>query len=73
MMKKTIAILLAMLLILTAVPFTGAFAAEDKGAAQDYGLGQTCADGNILHCFNWTLSQIKAELPDIAQDRKSVV
>ena len=67
MMKKTIAILLAMLLILTAVPFTGAFAAEDKGAAQDYGLGQTCADGNILHCFNWTLSQIKAELPDIAQ------
>ena len=99
MMKKTIAILLAMLLILTAVPFTGAFAAEDKGAiyvnnpdadgsgtdlmtflnddksnsaaatggaAQDYGLGQTCADGNILHCFNWTLSQIKEELPNIA-------
>ena len=30
MMKKTIAILLAMLLILTAVPFTGAFAAEER-------------------------------------------
>ena len=36
MMKKTIAILLAMLLILTAVPFTGAFAAEDKGAPSEF-------------------------------------
>ena len=32
----------------------------------DYGLAKKIEDGNILHCFNWTLNQIKAELPNIA-------
>ena len=38
MMKKTIAILLALMMIMTAVPFTGAFAAEDQGAPSDYAV-----------------------------------
>ncbi|MBQ3418118.1 MAG: hypothetical protein IJH32_09855 [Ruminococcus sp.] len=33
----------------------------------DYGLPDQCKDGNILQCFNWTLSQIKEELPNIAE------
>ena len=36
MMKKTLAIVLALLMMLSAVPFTGAFAAEEKGAPADY-------------------------------------
>ena len=54
-------------LCLTSVGFT--VSAQDidaASAAQDYGLPQNCEDGNILHCFNWTLAQIKAELPNIA-------
>lgn len=34
--------------------------------AADYGLASNPQDGNILHCFNWKLSDIKAELPNIA-------
>ena len=32
----------------------------------DYGLPSGIQEGNILHCFNWTASEIKAELPNIA-------
>lgn len=31
-----------------------------------YNLAKKVEDGNILHCFNWTLSQIREELPNIA-------
>lgn len=34
--------------------------------AADYGLPANIQDGNILHCFNWKLSDVKAELPNIA-------
>lgn len=37
----------------------GAFAA-------DYGLPANIQDGNILHCFNWTIEQVRADLPNIA-------
>ncbi len=36
MMKKTLAIVLALLIMLSAVPFTGAFAAEEKGAPSEF-------------------------------------
>ena len=43
-------------------------AATDAAATGgDYGLADKVEDGNILHCFNWTLSQIKEELPNIAK------
>lgn len=32
----------------------------------DYGLPKDIQKGNILHCFNWKLSMVKSELPDIA-------
>lgn len=35
--------------------------------ATDYGLPAGIQEGNILHCFNWTASEIKAELPKIAE------
>ena len=34
--------------------------------AADYGLPTEIQQGNILHCFNWTANEIKAELPNIA-------
>ena len=37
---------------------------EESGA--NYGLATSIENGNILHCFNWKLSDIKAELPNIA-------
>lgn len=36
------------------------------GYAADYGLPEGIQEGNILHCFNWTAKEIKAELPNIA-------
>ena len=38
-------------------------------ADNQYGLKDKIQDGVILHCFDWKLSDIQAELPD----RKSVV
>ncbi len=32
----------------------------------DYGLPSGIQEGNILHCFNWPASEIKAALPSIA-------
>ena len=34
--------------------------------AADYGLPSGIQQGNILHCFNWPINDIKAELPSIA-------
>lgn len=35
-------------------------------AQNNYGLPAEISKGNILHCFDWKLSDIKAELPNIA-------
>ena len=70
MKKRIISLMLVLCMValcLASVGFT--VSAQDidaASAAQDYGLPQNCEDGNILHCFNWTLAQIKAELPNIA-------
>ena len=79
MKKKTISLILILAMMFTCVMSAGfAAAAEDVDIIEegydasvtetgaDYGLGQRIEDGNILHCFNWTLSQIKQELPNIA-------
>lgn len=34
--------------------------------AADYGLPANIQQGNILHCFDWTIADVKAELPNIA-------
>ncbi len=36
-------------------------------AANDYNLPENIQDGNILHCFNWTIAQVTEELPAIAE------
>lgn len=36
-------------------------------AANEYGLPEKIQDTNILHCFNWTFTQIQQELPAIAE------
>ncbi len=41
-------------------------AAWPSSMAQGYGLPANIQDGNILHCFNWPASAVKAELPAIA-------
>lgn len=39
---------------------------QNVSAANSYGIPDAIQDGNILHCFNWTMAEVKAELPDIA-------
>ena len=36
-------------------------------AAGSYGLADRIEDGNILHCFNWSISDITAAIPEIAE------
>ena len=80
MKKRVIGIILALSIIFSAafaIDFTASAAGTtvaDVSAASDlqltganYGLANKIEDGNILHCFNWTISQIKEELPYIAQ------
>ncbi len=62
MKKKTVSLILILCMLFSCLTAVG-FSAESK----DYGLAKSCEDGNILHCFNWTLAQIKEELPNIAE------
>lgn len=39
---------------------------EVNAAETNYGLMSNVQDGTILHCFDWTYNDIKAELPNIA-------
>lgn len=64
-MKRTISVILLLCVLLTCAAISGFSATAADGTA-DYGLPQDCKDGNILHCFDWTLNQIKQELPNIA-------
>lgn len=71
MKKRWLCILLALCMALIGgLNASGATAPADTAAGaqitDDYGLAESCADGNILHAFNWTLNQIKDELPNIA-------
>lgn len=52
------------LLLFTAAAsiFAGSATAQNQ-----YGLPQEIKDGNILHCFDWRLTDIKKALPEIAE------
>ena len=41
---------------------------QDISSANEYGLADNVADGVILHAWNWSFSQIMAELPNIAEE-----
>ncbi len=70
MKRRIISFALVLCMVLTCVVSVGFSASAQQTdtapTGDDYGLPQDCRDGNILQCFNWTLSQIKAELPRIA-------
>ena len=80
MNRKIVSLLLALCMIVSCVAVSGVTATAatkavaDTGAsaeltsteANNYGLASKVEDGNILHCFNWTLNDIKNELPNIA-------
>ena len=75
MNRRWISVLLAVCFVfvcLTATP-VAAFAEDTEqtpaaaSSGTNYGLPDDCRDGNILQCFNWTLAQIKEELPHIAE------
>lgn len=36
-------------------------------AANSYGIPEKIQDGNILHCFDWSIAQVREELPAIAE------
>lgn len=37
------------------------------GYAADYGLPERIEDGNILHCFNWSINEVRQNLQNIAE------
>lgn len=55
-MKKSLFWLLSLL------PLMG----QNVSAANTYGIPDKIQDGNILHCFDWPIADVKAELPSIA-------
>ena len=59
-MKKTINYGLLMLVMLFSM-------ASNIFADNKYGLKDKIQDGVILHCFDWTLADIQAEIPNIAK------
>lgn len=59
-MKKTINYGLLMLVMLFTM-------ASNIFADNKYGLKDNIQDGVILHCFDWTLSDIQEEIPNIAK------
>ena len=50
---------------LTSMPYVKA-SEQTITQTTDYNLADNIQDGVILHCFNWTYNDIKAELPNIA-------
>lgn len=71
MNRKIISIVLALCMVISCVAvggFTALAGTADAGSsvAAGYGLASKIEDGNILHCFDWKYSDIKAELKNIA-------
>ena len=42
-------------------------AALFASAENEYGIPEKIQDGNILHCFNWRMTDVKLALPEIAK------
>ena len=72
MHKKITSILLALCMIVSCIVVSGITAsansadvttvsasADVQSTSASYGLASKIEDGNILHCFNWTLNDIK--------------
>ncbi|MCR5737048.1 MAG: starch-binding protein [Eubacterium sp.] len=68
-MKEKICIIMSLLLLLCSISVTEEFYVVPANAEtiNNYGLQDNIQDGVILHCFDWTYNDIKAELPNIAK------
>ena len=53
--------------ILSFLTLLAAFLGSSAVAQNAYGLPENIAQGNILHCFDWKFSDIRKELPNIAE------
>ena len=68
--KKSLSVILAVLMIVSAFSFfsvTAADTTDSAVSAKDYGLSPTIHDGAILHCWCWSFNTIKEQLPNIAE------
>lgn len=69
--KKSLAFLLSFCLLISCfmvgVPISAAETEQTTEAQTDYGLMDTADGSAILHCFNWSYNNIKANLKDIAE------
>lgn len=71
--KKIISLIMVVTLLLTmaVIPATYAVSQDELepvsvNTASDYGLASSIQNGNILHAFNWKMSEIKEYAPQIA-------
>ncbi len=67
--KRVIGVSLTAALAFSAFAGIGLASVNNRvnAAETDYHLAAEIDDGTILHCFDWKLSDIKAELPNIAK------
>ena len=79
-LKKVVSLLmvLAVMLTLTVIPASFSAATEDvaptsAASTNDYNLTSTVQQGNILHAFNWRMSDLVRYAPDIAAAGYSTV
>ena len=65
-LRKLFSLLLAVLMVSSVVPADFTRPVKAEAAAADYGLLDKACDGLILHCWNWSYSNIKDSMADIA-------
>ncbi len=73
----SVVMILALLLTMAAIPATyaasGEIASTSVNTADDYVLASSIQNGNILHAFNWKISEIEAHASEIAAAGYSAV
>ena len=77
--KKAVSILLVIVMLMAVVMIPGSFSAQSAdivdvaAAAADYNLTAKIAQGNILHAFNWRMTDLVKYAPEIAAAGYSTV
>ena len=78
-LKKVVSLLLVIAVMLTLTVIPASFSAktadeaETGAATNDYNLTSTVQQGNILHAFNWRMSDLERYAPEIAAAGYSTV
>lgn len=57
-MKNKLSVLIGLISMMTLTSFA---------QSNSYGIPEKIQDGNILHCFNWSINDVKNDLPKIAE------